>query len=432
MRAALGSLTILIVLAACMLSDTGDQPTVREIPNPALPGARFPFPAPNSDAGTSMWSWLEPETQAPEPGSENASAMRLVWAAFDGENWSGPEVITRGEGIFANWADFPSLAGIDDVPVAAHWPQKIPGGTYAYHVNMAFRSEAGVWSRPIIPHADRSQTEHGFVSMVPLDSERVLTIWLDGYRMKGPESEGESSTGESHGGNGDLSAAMSLRSVVVHRDGTREEEIEVDSAVCDCCQTSAVRSGNRVVAIYRNRSENEIRDIYRAVYDLDQGVWSPPLALSNEAWEIAGCPVNGPQIAASGETVIGTWFTAADGQPRSYFAVSRDGGQSFGEPQALDGGASTGRVGIAFNHEDLALMTWIGSTDDSSVVFGRLWQPSGIAPPFVIGQIDASRASGFPRVAATGAGFLVAWTEAGSEERSQSRIKTLFVSPGET
>jgi len=403
MQRTLSSLFIVFLMAACTESGERAQAVVTEIPNPAASGGRYPFVT--SGGGNSvMLLWLEPDD-----GNPGAGSTELVWASYDGKRWSAPELIGKSEKFFVNWADFPALTGIGETPVAAHWLQGVPGGSYAYHVNMAFRSPSGAWSDPITPHEDRSATEHGFVSMVPIDGDRVFTIWLDGYRMQGA-GHGVSSH-EGHDGKAELTTAMTLRSVMVHRDGSRGEELEVDSSVCDCCQTSAARSGDRIIAVYRNRTSGEIRDIYRAVYDLDTSQWSEPVALSHEGWEIAGCPVNGPQIAASGDTVIATWFSAANDESRSYMAVSLDGGLTFAGPEPLDDGESIGRVAVTFGREGTALLTWIGAGQETSAVYGRLWRDSGLESPFVIGQIDGSRLSGFPRAAALDAGFLVAWTE---------------------
>jgi len=417
MQKTLSSLFIVFLMAACTESDEQTQPVVTEVPNPATPGARYPFASAGAGGDSMMLLWLEPDD-----GNPGADSTALVWASYDGNGWSAPELIGKSEKFFVNWADFPALTGIDETPVAAHWLQEVPGGSYAYHVNLAFRSQSGAWSDPITPHEDRSATEHGFVSMVPIDGDRVFTIWLDGYRMQGA-GHGESSH-EGHDGQADLSNAMTLRSVMVHRDGSRGEELEVDSAVCDCCQTSAARSGDRIIAVYRNRTSGEIRDIYRAVYDLDTSQWGEPLALSNEGWEIAGCPVNGPQIAASGDTVIATWFSAANDEPRSFMAVSHDGGLTFAEPEPLDDGESIGRVAVTFSREGTALLTWIGADQETSAVYGRLWRDSSLGSPFLIGQIDGSRASGFPRAAGLGAGFLVAWTATDAE----SAIQTVVIS----
>lgn len=398
----------------------GSQSIVTEIDNPAAAGGRYPFATAGAGSGTLMMSWFEPDLASPGP-----EGMKLMWAAFDGQGWSLPETVQsqKGEGFFVNWADFPSIVAVGETPIAAHWPQAVPGSSYAYHVNLAFRTDEGGWSEPITPHADQSATEHGFVSLVPIDQGRVFAIWLDGYQTK-VAGHGAASHAAS-AGTPDLSTAMTLRSAMIHRDGSRGEELEVDSAVCDCCQTSAARSGNRIIVVYRDRSAAEVRDTYRAIYDLEEGAWSEPLALSHEGWEIAGCPVNGPQVAAHGDTVIATWFTAVDDAPRSYLAVSRDGGLGFEETQLLDHGASMGRTATTFNSEGTALLTWIGPAEAPTLVYGRLWRASGLSERFVIGEIEASRASGFPRTAAAGADFLVAWTVPDAE----SRIKTVLVSP---
>lgn len=402
MRNFLGSFVIIFSLAACDHAPDVDYPLVIEISHPAGSAARYPFLA-EGESEVSLMSWFEPD------GAPDANSWRLVWSAYDGESWSQPELIQDGNSFFVNWADFPSLVGGDGAPVAAHWLQKVPGSTYAYHVNMAFRSSAGEWSSAVTPHADLSATEHGFVSMLPAEDGNVFAIWLDGRKTAG-EGHGGDSHGQ-HGDGVDLGQAMTLRSGLLTSDGARLEELEVDSAVCDCCQTSAAQSGKRIIAVYRDRGEGEIRDTYRALYDLDERRWSEPLALSHENWEIAGCPVNGPQVAAFGDTVIATWFSAANGQPRSDMAVSIDGGLTFGEPARVDQGATIGRVGVSLNRKGIALLTWIESGEEMAAVKGRLWSPDGLQPPFVIGEIDASRASGFPQSAGLESDFLVAWTE---------------------
>ncbi|HKJ16733.1 MAG TPA: hypothetical protein VJ984_05230 [Xanthomonadales bacterium] len=402
-------------LAACSPSAEQANPSISEVTNAADNGARYPFVV--TAENKLLMSWLKPA------GAAEKGQMNLVWASFDGENWSEPELIESSESFFVNWADFPSLTSLGDSPQAAHWLQKSEGGTYAYHVNMSFRSESGRWSQPIVPHQDQSATEHGFVSLVPLDQDRVFAIWLDGYKTQG------ASHGVSHDESSDhdtnLNHSMTLRSAIVNRDGTMSTEWEIDGSVCDCCQTAATRSGNRIIVVYRNRDADEVRDHDYAVFDLETETWSEPMPLSSEGWMIDGCPVNGPQIAASGNTVIATWYTAANDQPRTYMAVSEDGGTSFSNPEMLDTSGTLGRVGIAFNTSQVALLTWLSIKDDGAAVLGRFWKSTGSGDQFVIGDIDKTRASGFPRTAAVGEDFLVVWTE----PDSGSNIRTLLVSP---
>ena len=125
----------------------------------------------------------------------------------------------------------------------------------------------------------------------------------------------------------------------------------------------------------------------------------------------AGCPVNGPQIAAHGEIVIATWFTAAKHMASSYMSVSIDGGHNWSASEPIHVGETTGRVGVAINRAGDALMTWVEMGQEKSAVHGRFWQPGKLGEAFKIGEIESSRSSGFPRLAAIGDDFIVAWTE---------------------
>jgi len=74
------------------------------------------------------------------------------------------------------------------------------------------------------------------------------------------------------------------------------------------------------------------------------GAWANPVATGAEGWEIEGCPVNGPAIAAAGDRVAVAWFTAAGDTPRVRFASSTDGAASFGPAKTWNGcPARTGR-----------------------------------------------------------------------------------------
>jgi hypothetical protein len=112
-----------------------------------------------------------------------------------------------------------------------------------------------------------------------------------------------------------------------------------------------------VVAAYRNRSDDEIRDIY--VLRFEQGRWTEGAAVHADNWRIPGCPVNGPALSAHGRNVAIAWYTVKEDQGRAYAAFSRDAGRSFCTPIRLDDGGSLGRVDIQVLAEGSALATWI-------------------------------------------------------------------------
>ncbi|MCH8950347.1 MAG: hypothetical protein IIB87_08230, partial [Chloroflexi bacterium] len=127
-------------------------------------------------------------------------------------------------------------------------------------------------------------------------------------------------------------------------DGTLGPEQVVDSRVCECCQTDAVRTtAGDVIAVYRDRSPLEVRDI--GIARVSGGKISDPEILHADNWRIKGCPVNGPAIDSLGTTVAVAWFTQSSlSSTHVRLVISRDGGRSFGEPISIDEGHPLGRV----------------------------------------------------------------------------------------
>src|SRR3546814_12785264 len=69
-----------------------------------------------------------------------------------------------------------------------------------------------------------------------------------------------------------------------------------------------------------------------------------------ENWKIAGCPVNGPAIAAAGNDAVVAWYSAANDVPKVQVARSTDAGDSFAAPVVVDEGeAVQGRPDVALD-----------------------------------------------------------------------------------
>ena len=157
---------------------------------------------------------------------------------------------------------------------------------------------------------------------------------------------------------------MTLRGAIIALDGSRSNEAVLDDLVCDCCQTDVAVSGEGPVAIYRDRTSEEIRDIYVTRYV--DGVWQPGTPVSNDNWVIAGCPVNGPAIAAAGDLVVATWFAAPDDKTIVQAAKSNDAAKTFGEPVVIASDNALGGVGIALIDSTSYAVSWMESNDESS------------------------------------------------------------------
>jgi len=197
-------------------------------------------------------------------------------------------------------------------------------------------------------------------------------------------------------------------------------EMPIDLRVCECCSTAAVVTPEGVVAAYRNRSDDEVRDIY--VSRLLQGRWSEPAAVHADNWQIAACPINGPALSARGRDLAIAWYTVKQDQGHAYLAFSRDAGRSFGEPIRLDDTASLGRVDVEMLPDGAALATWFEVVDGRSQFRARRIAADGArSASITVASLAGNRTS--PRIARKGDELVFAWTEGGGA--SQVRTATL-------
>ena len=339
----------------------------------------------------------------------------LRFTVYESGRWVTPKTVAEGENWFVNWADFPSLAVSVDGAMTAHWLAKSANTPYAYDVRMAQSFDGGnKWHMPLTPHSDGTPTEHGFVSMLPQENDRTLAIWLDGRNMARHSEAG--------------SRAMTLRAAVIDRVGGLHDEVELDNRICDCCQTTAVRTASGVVAAYRDRSEGEIRDI--SVVRLRDGAWTEPQAVSKDGWKIKACPVNGPVLAADERSVALVWFTNADDRPRVKVAFSKDEGVTFGQPVVVSDGVPMGRASAVMLQDGAVLVGWMESLVGDAEFRVRRIHPDGAVDPVVtVTSMNASRRSGFPRMTRRDDTLFFAWTH--YDSTTSVRVATATLAPKE-
>ncbi len=392
------------VLGGCTRVDSPAPMDLKLVPveSPAGPGSRWPDVKSGAD-GKLYLTWTE--------SGPDGHALRL--ASWDGDRWSEGRTVAGGKHWFVNWADFSTVTALEDGSLATHWLPKSSAGTYSYDVAVALSRDAGrTWSDPITPHRDGTPTEHGFVSLVPLPEGLFGIFWLDGREM----------TAGHEGGDGN----MALRYTTLSPEGVLGKEVLVDDRVCECCQTSALRSsdGSLLVA-YRDRSADEVRDIRVGRIDPEGRVTTR--TVHDDNWKIAGCPVNGPAIASRGDTVAVCWFgvsTGEEGHVRVSF--SRDGGKSFETPIEVDDGDPIGRVDLLFVADDSVLVCWQESVGDGAEI--RLRRVSRDGTPGVsltVTPTVRARSAGFARLGRIGDRILIAWTGPSDPPRIRTSRLTL-------
>lgn len=385
---------------------TDDNKTkIATLENPASSNSQFPYLY--ASGNTLYMSWISNHDQ-----NEGHS---LNYASYINESWSTPNTIAKDSTWFVNWADFPSIIADKNGPVAAHWLNLVRPGPLAYDIQISTVNESNQWNKAIVPHRDGTSSEHGFVSMIPWDDDSFLAIWLDGRQTANRSSE------EYY----NLDYAMTLRGALISTDGKIEEKFLIDDSVCDCCQTSLIKTNKGAVVAYRNRTGDEIRDIYISRFDGNR--WSEPKLVHKDGWKIGACPVNGPMLAASDSKIVVAWHTAANDNPRVKAAVSKDEGRNFNDPVSLNNQESLGRVDAAIQNGK-AYISWMESSakneDMAHIKLATYDVDKRSAITKNIALINSARKSGFPQMEMLGNELIFAWTDI-SGESPNIKIKKL-------
>ena len=400
---------LVTLLSAAAFSAAGRQPAppgwpldVRALPSPAAGDSGQPQLT-VSDRGV-LVSWVE----------RSGTSATLKFAERSQGGWSAPVTVATGANWFVNWADVPSVLRLADGSLAAHWLQKSGPGTYAYDVRLSVSRDNGrTWSKSFTPHHDGTATEHGFTSLVQMPGAWLGLVWLDGRGMA-PSTPGA----HGHGGAG----AMSLRFAAFDRDLKQTADEQVDGRVCECCPTSAVVTGDGLLAAFRNRGDDELRDIHVARYA--GGRWTDSTPVHHDNWRVAACPVNGPALSARGRTVAAAWFTVKDDVGHAYVAFSDDAGRTWGPPLQLDGTQSTGRVDVELLPDGSAVALYLEPGDGRAHVrMRRVDRVRGASAPLTVASVAAGRSSGHPRMALHGSELVFAWIDGGRVKAGAADVR---------
>ena len=355
-----------------------------------------------SEKGTLYLSWTETDSL------KNTLKFSTL---TETDTWSKATTIAEGDNWFVNWADFPSLTTFGD-NIAAHYLVKSANDTYTYDVTMKVSNNNGeTWNDAFIPHKDGTNSEHGFVSKVAINNDVFFGTWLDGRQYAYAEADST------------ITKEMTLRGAMIMDNNAVVEEFLLDDRVCDCCQTDTAMTNDGPIVVYRDRSEDEIRDIYYV--KMKDDTWTDPNPVFNDGWRIEGCPVNGPAISANGNQVAVAWFSAANNKSEVKVVFSNDSGNNFSAPIKVDYNRPLGRVDIESIDQESALVTWLDSKEEETVILAQKIHSNGTKSlPFVIAKSSESRSSGFPRIVINEKMLFATWTDVSSDV---SQIRTVKV-----
>ena len=169
---------------------------------------------------------------------------------------------------------------------------------------------------------DEQTAFHGYSSVGAAPNGDAYAVWLDG-RESGPSSE--------------TFAVYLARSK--DQGASFEKNRRVGLTACPCCRPRiAFGARGEVYVAWREVFPGDIRDMVVATSRDGGDTFGPETRVSNDGWQLRGCPHSGPSIVQNGGRLYIAWLTEGREQhPRVQIAWSDDQGGRFHSPVTISG-----------------------------------------------------------------------------------------------
>jgi hypothetical protein len=320
-----------------------------------------------------------------------------------------------------------------DPAIVVVWRARTPGPCIRYA-----RSDDGgrSFGAARTVQSNEAAGDRGWHAAAVGDDGRVHAVWLD-HRGLAPAPGSGAAAHAAHRQSGGQSTpmdgvAMAQKSSLYYGAlDSASPERELTKGVCYCCKTAlAAGPAGAVYVAWRHVYPGNIRDI-AFITSRDGGrTFAAPVRVSQDRWELAGCPDDGPSMEVDAEGAVHlAWPTVIGGdRPEGalFYASTRDGrtftprlrvptlgGPKPSHPQLAV--LADGRIAVAWDEvrdgKRMAALTVMSRDARGGASF---------SPPLVLD--DAAPAAVYPVVAASGDRALVVWT-AGSGATSTIGVR---------
>jgi hypothetical protein len=290
-------------------------------------------------------------------------------------------------------------------------------------VRMARSTDAGRTFSPARSiHDPTLSGARGWESLATGAAGSVHAVWLDGRDAERKISEAKAHTGMAHKGQ----PPQDVYHGILTPDGQRVETV-IASGVCFCCKTAvAVDARGAVYAAWRHIFPGSMRDIAFAKSTDGGRSFGPLVRVSEDKWELNGCPEDGPTLAVDRSGVIHiAWATLInEGEPQKavFYATSRDG-------RTFSPRARVPTSGITPGHPQLILVPGGGAAIvwDETVSGLRRVSLSRVSADRIPGApevLSGGESASHPVIAQSGGALIVAWTSRDQPVIRLRRIET--------
>ncbi|MEO8682185.1 MAG: sialidase family protein [Vicinamibacterales bacterium] len=377
-------------------------------------GARTPagvgdvFVAVSRDAGVSFGPPVQVNT-------------RIGEARLSGE--TGPRVAVH------------QTAGAADPQVVVLWNAKVDGRT---EIRSARSLDAGrTFGAPVTLQTAGAAGDRGWPALAVDGDGAAHALWLDHRAMADPAGAHQHAGHDASVPASDQrdGVAMAQKSGLYYaRVGAAgvTADRELVKGVCYCCKTAlATGAPGSLFAAWRQVYAGNIRDIAFAQSRDGGKTFSAPVRISDDGWQLDGCPDDGPAIVVDrAETIHIVWPTVIGGanpEGALFYTSTRDG-RTFTPRQRIPtlGSPKPSHPQIGQDRGGRLYVAWDEVRNGvRSAAMRTLTVPQGKA---VFGEAQAigTGSGAYPVMAAAPRGLLVAWTSGAAD---QSTIKVHRVAP---
>jgi hypothetical protein len=273
--------------------------------------------------------------------------------------------------------------------------------------------------KAVTVHASGLTGSRGWSSVALAPSGEAHLTWLDTRNGAPPEKAGGAAAGAHQ--HGSSSTRQDVFQAVWPPEGEPVEGA-VTTSVCFCCKTSTAVSRDGVTLVaFRHIYPTNLRDMAVARSTGGARTFDTPVRVSQDGWELTGCPEDGPALAVDDSNRVHIAWPTITGPDAShkgvFYAYSADEGRSFAPRIRLDEGTDVKHA----QHPQLAsagqgaVVVWDEISPAGTRIRARVVTTKGrddksprLSP--VVAVSDPGSVT-YPAVAATTQGYVVFWTE---------------------
>jgi hypothetical protein len=348
---------------------------------------------------------------------DGAGNVYLAMSRDSGATFSAPRRVNDQEGdASANNEQPPrvALSGSASAPtITVVWSKRNEEGPQRARrdaVRMARSTDGGrTFSPARFVHDPAVSGARGWESLAVGSDGSVHAVWLDGRDAGRKMAEHAKQSGMPHKGQ----PPQDIYYGTIAPDGRITESL-IATGVCFCCKTAvAVDTRGTIYAAWRHIFPGSMRDIAFATSTDGGRSFASAVRVSDDKWELNGCPEDGPTIAVDRSGVIHiAWATVVnDGEPRKalFYATSRDGKTfSARAPVPVAGAVTPGHPQLTLTADEGVAIAWDEVVAGvRRVAFTRVSRTGAFQPSQILsGDESASN----PVVTSADGSVLVAWT----------------------